>query len=367
MLTDRYALRLAAATALSVAVAAGADVLHYRSAPERRHFAVPSGAIVRYQNSLRCSPRDYRTWAALGAAYIARAGVTVDPAFYPKAEEALPRSLSLNGTGNASAMAAMASLANARHEYADAVSWGERGTRIGADVQAVLADAYTHLGAYKAAGAALALQSGDLDAADRHYLAALATDPAFLPARHGRAKVHALRGDLQSAADGYRAIVDRAPRPRNFIEYIEVLRAAGHRREAARQDELLRAEWRSLAANGVVNDLDAADSGDAAGALQHARAEWSRSRGVTVADALAWALHLNGRDRQALQFERRATRLGWRNALFYQHRAGIRAALGDDAASARDRAAARRITSYCDLRFPAVFRASLATFVPPDS
>ncbi|WP_242888124.1 tetratricopeptide repeat protein [Actinomadura litoris] len=422
MPTHRDALRLAAATALAVTVVVGADVTHYRTAPERRHVAVSSGAIVRYQSSLRRTPGDYRTWAALGAAYIERAEATVDPAFYPKAEEALRRSLSINGGANRPAMAAMASLADARHEYADAVGWGERGAAIGADVQGVLADAYTQLGAHRAAGAAvgrmggsgtafaarasreremrgddagaraiaervletaatssdvvcarsrlgdLALRSGDLDAADRHYRAALATDPAFVPARRGRARVHALRGDLESAADGYRDLVARVPRPRNLIEYIEVLRAAGHGSEAARQDGLLRAEWRSLAANGVVGDLEAAeyaaDSGDAAGALRHARAEWSRRHAVTVADALAWALHLNGRDRQALRYERRAMRLGWRNALFYRHRADIRAALGDHAASARDRAAARRINPYLDLRFPAILRASLDPFGP---
>ncbi|MER6816104.1 hypothetical protein ABT299_43145 [Spirillospora sp. NPDC000708] len=383
--------------------------------------AAPEGVIARYQQTLRRAPGDYSTWAALGAAYVQQARITVNPDFYPKAEGALRRSLTLNTTDNYQAMIGMAALANARHEFAAAVGWGKRARRIAPsspDLYGTLNDAYTQLGDYRAATAAvarlndlgpgvaaftrasyelemhghaaaarrvlrqalqsayapsdvaycryylgeLALHSGDLGEAARQYQAASTADPTYLPALQGIAKTRALRGDLTSAINGYRDVVGRVPQPQYVAEYIELLRAAGRAGEAARQQDLLRSEQKLMADNGVVDDLSAseyaADTGDAAGALRHARAEWSRRHSVIVADALAWALHRNGHDRQALRYARQATRLGWRNALFYQHRADIHAALGDHGAAHRDRARAHRINPHLDPRFPAIGRAS---------
>lgn len=50
-----------------------------------------------------------------------------------------------------------------------------------------------------------------------------------------------------------------------------------------------------------------------------------------VADAMAWALHANGRDAEALEFADRAAALGWRNATFGYHRGMILDALGRSA------------------------------------
>ncbi|MBW8483151.1 tetratricopeptide repeat protein [Actinomadura parmotrematis] len=384
--------------------------------------AAPAGTIARYQATLRDTPDDYRTWAALGAAYVQQARITVDPAYYPKAEGALKRSLALNGSdGNHPAMIGMAALANARHRFREAARWGERARRIvpsDPDLYGVLDDAYTQLGDYPAATAAvarmnelapgvaaftrasyelethgddagarrvleqalrsaytpsdtafcryylgeLALHSGDLDRADRQYRAARTADPSSVPALQGIAKVQAVRGDLGAAIQGYRQVVARVPQPQYLAELAALLRAAGRAGEAAGQERVLAEEQRLQAANGVVDDLAAseiaADTGDRAAALRHARAEWSRRRSVIVADALAWALHLNGRDAEALRYAEQATRLGWRNALFYRHRGDIKAALGDRAGAARDRATARDINPHLDLTIPAIGRAT---------
>ncbi|MFD0533250.1 tetratricopeptide repeat protein [Actinomadura luteofluorescens] len=417
------------ATALAVASIAVVGVVR-GPAPARRDpgpaaSARPAdaaaGAIARYQRTLRGTPGDYATWAALGAAYVQQARITVDPAYYARAEGALRRSLALNAAGNHRAMIAMAALANARHEFTDAVRWGRRAERIdpaSPELYGVLTDAYTQLGDYPAATAAvarmndlgpgvaaftrasyelethgddagarrvltqaaedaytpsdvaycryylgeLALHSGDLEEAVRQYQAARSADPTYVPAAQGIAKTQALRGDLAGAINGYRDVVGRVPQPQYIAEYIELLRAAGRTGEAAEQHRLLLAQRGLMAGNGVVDDLSAseyaASAGDAAGALRHARAEWARRRSVVVADALAWALHLSGRDRRALRHAEQATRLGWRNALFYSHRAEIHAALGDHNAARRDRATARRINPHLDLRFPAIGRAS---------
>jgi Flp pilus assembly protein TadD len=49
---------------------------------------------------------------------------------------------------------------------------------------------------------------------------------------------------------------------------------------------------------------------------------------VHTADALAWALHVNGKDEEALRYARRATATGYRNAAFLYHRGIIERATG---------------------------------------
>ena len=92
-------------------------------------------------------------------------------------------------------------------------------------------------------------------------------------------------------------------------------------------------------ANGVNTDLELAlfdaDHGDPEAALRAARAEWNRRHSVHVADALAWALHVNGLDREAVTYSRRALSLGTRNAQFLYHAGMIELALGNTA-GARD-------------------------------
>src|SRR4029079_9298719 len=98
-------------------------------------------------------------------------------------------------------------------------------------------------------------------------------------------------------------------------------------------------------ANGVNVDLEvalfSADHGlDLADGLGAARAECSRRQSVQVADALAWQLHANGRDREALGYANKALALGTRNASFHYHRAVIEEALGRRDAARTDLVAA---------------------------
>lgn len=55
---------------------------------------------------------------------------------------------------------------------------------------------------------------------------------------------------------------------------------------------------------------------------------WTSERSVDAADAYAWALHVNGRDRAALRYSEQATRLGTESALFNYHRGMIEKSLG---------------------------------------
>jgi tetratricopeptide (TPR) repeat protein len=373
------------------------------------------------QTTLDRQDRDPRAWADLGTAYVEKARVTANPAYYPKAEGALRKSLTLLPDGNGLALTGMGALANARHDFAAARSFGERARAAlpyTAEVYGVLADAYTQLGDTTAATAAvqrmldlkpgvssftraayefelhgrvddarhaldraladavdpsdiafcryrlgeLAFDGGDVDTAARHYEAGLRMAPGDAPLLQGKAKVAAARGRTADALDGYADLVTRLPTVQYLQEYAQLLTAAGKPEQAADQYTLIAEQERLGAAAGARDDLAgslvAADRRDAGRALTLARAEWSRRQPAFVADALAWALHLNGRDAEALGYADRAARTGWRNATMSYHRGMILAGLGRDAEAVAALTDAVRV-NFSPVEAPAA-RAALA-------
>ncbi|MEW2163109.1 tetratricopeptide repeat protein [Streptomyces sp. NPDC007084] len=181
----------------------------------------------------------------------------------------------------------------------------------------------------------LAWNQGDYDSALSFYARALAADDGYLPALEGRARAQAAKGDRAAAITGMEQLVQRYPLPQPLVELGELYEARGKTgdREKAREQYALVNAWVSLArANGVDADLDtalaAADHGDHRAALKAARDEWARRHTVHTADALAWALHVSGRDAEALPLAREATATGYRNASFLYHRGVIERATG---------------------------------------
>lgn len=358
-----------------------------------------SRTIADSQQELRRDPDDAVTWAGLGSAYVEQARVSGDPSYYQKAQGALDRSMQLQPRDNAQAMIGLGALANAQHDFAEARDWALAAREVApatGEVYGVLADALTQLGDAPGATAALqdmldtepgvaaftrasydfelhgrvddarvalqralddssstgniafsryylgelAFNTGDLDEAARQYGAGLEVAPDDAALRQGQAKIDAARGDAEQALAGYANVIKRVPLPQYVQEYGELLLATGRTEDAERQFELYRVQQRLNEAQGSTDDLAvaqfAADHGDPAEALDRARAEWDRHKSVFVADALAWALHVNGRDAEALDYADRADALGWRNATFAYHRGMILAALGDrDAAEAQ--------------------------------
>ncbi|MFF3463457.1 tetratricopeptide repeat protein [Streptomyces sp. NPDC001984] len=181
----------------------------------------------------------------------------------------------------------------------------------------------------------LAWNQGDYKTALTYYSRALGADEDYLPALEGRARAQAATGDRAGAIKGMELVVSRYPLPGPLVELGELYEARGtegDRAKASDQYALVDA-WTALArANGVNADLDtalaAADHGDKASALRAARAEWARRHTVHTADALAWALHVNGHDQEALLYARRATATGYRNASFLYHRGMVELATG---------------------------------------
>jgi tetratricopeptide (TPR) repeat protein len=192
----------------------------------------------------------------------------------------------------------------------------------------------------------LAWSQGQYARAQGHYATALRADPKYLPALEGRGRTYAAQGNTKRALSDLEEVVRRYPLPGQLAALGE-LREAGGQREQAEEQYRLVGTWTVLArANGVATDLETAlieaDHGDAAAALKAARAEWSRRESVHTADALAWALHANGKDREALTYAKKATGKspGYRNALFLFHRGMIERALDDTKAARRDLTAA---------------------------
>ena len=371
--------------------------------PEAVAESVLNRTIATAQDKLRHSEHDPATWAQLGSAYVEQARITADPGFYTKAQGALEKSLAQQPEGNGQALIGLGALANARHDFVTARDWGERAKAVLPDtvaVYGVLADAHTQLGDGAAATAAvqkmldlkpglsaftrasydleqhgqldqarealeramadatapadvvfcqyylgeLAFNSGHLDQAAEHYEKGLVADPQDVTLRQGRAKIAAARGQLEPALTEYRDIVARVPLPQYIQEYANLLRSAGRQDEAAKQFELLGAQEKLLGAAGATDDLAAsvvaADRGDAAEALRRAEAEWGRRHHPLVADAYAWALHLNGRDAEAIGFADQALAQGWQHAGFTFHRGMILSSLGktDEAIAALEAA-----------------------------
>jgi tetratricopeptide (TPR) repeat protein len=359
-----------------------------------------AGTIAALQVRLEALPADWRSFATLGLAYVQQARITADPSFYPKAEAVLDRSLSLHPVGNFEALTGMGALELARHDFAGALRWGREALAINpqnANAHGVVGDALVELGRYQsgfeqfqqmvdlrpglasyarasyarelqgdvhgavnimrlalqAAGSSqdrawahnqlgdLAYTVGDLVEAERHYSLAQAWDRSFVPPLAGRARVAAAKGDVEGAIRRYRQVVAVHPLPEYVMALGDLYTVAGDKAAAAEQFELVRAEEQLFRANGVNVDLEFAlfhaDHGVGLEAgLAAASAEWKRRHSVHVADALGWALHALGRDRQALSYANRALALGSQNALFFFHRGMIERALGQAEAARRD-------------------------------
>jgi len=181
----------------------------------------------------------------------------------------------------------------------------------------------------------LAWNQGDYKSALTYYARALAADENYLPALEGRARAQYASGDHAAAIKGMEQVVARYPLPQPLVELGEMYQDRGAEGDTAKAHDqyALVDAWIALArAYGVNADLDtalaAADHGSKAAALRAARAEWARRHTVHTADALAWALHVNGKDAEALPYARQATATGYRNAAFLYHRGMIEHATG---------------------------------------
>jgi tetratricopeptide (TPR) repeat protein len=373
-------------------------------------------------------PEDWVTWAGLGMAYVQQARITADPSYYPRAAEALSRSMAIRPEANAPALTGLGALAAARHDFARALRYGEEATKADpyrAAGYGVVFDALIELGRYDEAAVAgqrmvdlrpdagsyarasylfelrgrtgpareamelalrvapgpadaafanqhlgqLAFDAGDLATAQSHVDEGLRMVPDAPGLRVLRARITAARGGLAEAEAELRAVVDRLPLPEYAAALGELCSARGDAAGAAAAYDLVDAQADLLAAAGVAVDLEliayAADRAVLDGtrlpdsSVAAARAAYQGRPSVLGADALAWAMHAAGRDREALPYADAALRLGTRGAALHYHRGLIRLALGDKAGARVDLDEALRINPYFSVRHAAAARAAL--------
>ncbi len=340
------------------------------------------GSIASLQERVRQVPADWKASASLGLAYVQQARITADPSYYPKAEGVLERSLEVRPDDNAVALLGFAALSAARHDFHAALRYGVRARDLNpydANVHGVVGDALLELGRYGEAIASfqtmvdtlpgvssfdrvsyarellgdvngaiaamrrartfagtpsdaawtsfqlgeLYLGTGRLDAASQAFRLGVDADPTSVQSFAGLARVAWARGDLDRAIGEMTDVVRRFPAPEYVIALGDLYRHAGNDAAAAQQYQLAQAESELFAAAGVNMDLELslfeANHGNPAEALAAAEAEWARRRSIQVADALAWALHANGRDEEAARYARRALSLTTREGLYLYH------------------------------------------------
>jgi len=270
-----------------------------------------------YQQRVRQNPDDVQSYAVLGAAYMQKVRDTGDPSFYAKAQSVLNEALKRDPQ-NVEALIGAGTLANARHQFREALTLGEQAKAINPSVPriyGVIADAQTELGLYDAAvqtlqtmidmrpdlssysrvsyarelhgdmeGAIEAMQAavtaggpatensawvrvqlgnlyftqGDLARAEQEYQRTLTLLPDYVYAQAGMGRVRAAQGKLDEAISMYQSAIARMPLPEFVIALGETQQAAGHTAEAAKQYELVRAMEQLFKANGVDTDLELA-------------------------------------------------------------------------------------------------------------
>jgi tetratricopeptide (TPR) repeat protein len=348
--------------------------------------------IALAEQRLLTVPDDLGTRATLGLLYVQQAAATGDASFYSLAERALsPADTGLDA--EQPVVVALGTLALARHDFTLAEMFGQRAVSADAfdgDALAVLVDAQVELGRYTEAEASLqrlldldpdaaalartsylrelhgdldgaafamlsaeqaatgdpgqratlatfsgdlALGRGDLRTAEAAYARAASAAPALASLQLGQARLLVARGDLEGAAAALEARSLRSPDPAGATLLGEVREMLDDAAGAADAYALVRANDALLTAAGVTIDLESAifeaDHGDPVTALRYAEAARSERRTVFTADALAWALHRNGRSLEAVELLDESLALGTAAPHLHLHAASILEAAGD--------------------------------------
>lgn len=332
LIVAALALVLVLGVVVAMQVRAARGLTGWRSSPASEAPLDPRPLSERQletvQARLRQNPNDVKALGQLGQIHLQRARETGDPANYTRAETAFKGALSRDNRDLA-ATVGLGSLALSRHQFREALGWGEKARTLAPDTAAVygvIADAQTELGLYPEAVATvqrmvdlrpdlasysrvsyarelhgqtesaidgmrraveagspgaegtvwtrvqlatLHFNSGQLDPAENGYRQALAELPGYLHALAGLGRVAAARGDYPAAIDLYRRATAAIPVTQYVIELGDVYTAAGQPQAAAEQYALVQIQIRLLAANGSNDDLEfalfAADHPQAAG------------------------------------------------------------------------------------------------------
>jgi len=355
--------------------------------------------IARLRARVTADATDADAQRDLGFALVQRVRETADPSLYAPALVAFEAALRPQ-PDDAAALVGVASIQLGKHEFADGLATARKAIGISPSLVAAHAaevDALVELGRYDeadvAAGVMFGLRSdlstlarisylaelrgrlpaaliamrqaaaspglapentayvdallgnllvygGDPGGAARAYESALAIVPDHAPSLAGEGRLAVGAGRLDDAIDHFGRAAAIVPLPEYVVALGDAQAAVGRDDDAAKSYDLARAEIQLFRAAGVVVDVDLAlleaDHGDPEVALSYAQAAYAATPTIRAADAVAWALHRLGRDREAAMSSREALRLGSIDPILRYHAGSIAAALGDEVAARRD-------------------------------
>lgn len=273
--------------------------------------------IGKLKERIQKNPADTDAQAQLGHALLQRVRETADPNLYTQADTALKAALQQKPE-HLDALVGMGTLALARHQFSQALEWGQKVQGVSpwtAQAYGIQTDALIELGRYDEAvamaqkmvdtrpdtssysrisyirelygdmpGAMQAMQQaidagdpqseqtvwcivqlgnlsfnqGKLDDAERLWQKALQLRPGYLPAQGAIAKGLAARGKLDEAIKLYRDLVDRMPLPEFVIALGELYEINGQQDEATREYQLVHVIQELNAGSGMNVDLELA-------------------------------------------------------------------------------------------------------------
>lgn len=191
----------------------------------------------------------------------------------------------------------------------------------------------------------LHIGAGRFEAAERHLSDALRLVPGYGSALESTAHLAAARGNSSRAIEILVALVEDYPLPGNFAFLGDLHLLEGDREAARLAYETAEDRLDAYMRHDVRPDVDFitfwADRGiRVRTALREARVIYMERRSGAASDALAWALHANGRYGAARRLAREAIRRAPTDAGFRFHAGMIERALGNhDAANAHLRRA----------------------------
>ena len=307
---------------LATALAARALLSSAPDASQADEYPAPvepslESLIVTLQDRLRLNPEDTAAYAQLGLAFLQRVRETADASLYAQAETAFSEALERDPQ-QLDALIGQGLLALSRHQFHEALQWGERARALNpyrAQVYGIIGDAQVELGQYAAAlvtiqkmvdtrpdlssysrasyqrelhgdvtGAIEAMKqavvaghpaaegtlwtqvqlghlyfnSGDLQQAEETYRQALQVRSDYVYALAGVARVRAAQDRYEEAIEYYERIVELLPLPEFVIALGDLYEMMGQPAEAKAQYDLVRAIQQLNASAGVDVDMELA-------------------------------------------------------------------------------------------------------------
>ena len=279
--------------------------------------SVTDRAIGFLQERLRLRSDDSKSQVALGLSYLQKARETGDPSYYARAQSALQQVLD-GSPQDVDALVGMGTLALARHEFSEALTFGQQAVTANpyrAASYGVVGDALVELGRYPEAieavqkmvdihpdqtsyarisylrelhgdmpGAIVAMtdaldaglagtegtewtrvqlgnlyfNTGDLASAEAAYQESLSLYPDYVYATAGLAQVAAARGQNEDAIRLYSDAARVAPLPQFVGALADLYLVTGRTQDAEQQLGLARAMQQLFSANGVKVDSELA-------------------------------------------------------------------------------------------------------------